>query len=53
MIFLAIGLIALGVVAVFFLVRWFIRRAPLRQARRACRKGDQLACKRYEELRRK
>jgi hypothetical protein len=39
--------------AIFLLVRWFIKRAPLRQARRACRKGDKEACKRYEELRRK
>lgn len=53
MIFLVIALILLAVIAVFFLVRWFIRRAPLRQARRACRRGDAEACKRYEELRRK
>lgn len=53
MIFLVIGLIILAVVGGFFAIRWFIRRAPLRQARRACRKGDAEACKRYEELRNK
>lgn len=55
MIYLTIFLIMLAAVGIFFLFRWLFLpyRRALRQARRACRRGDVVACKRLEELKKK
>lgn len=46
------GISVLGAVGIFFFFRWFFseKRIALRRARRACRKGDVVACKEYEKL---
>lgn len=51
-----IGIIAVvACVGLFFFLRWFLSpyRRALRKNRRACRRGDTLACAEYERLKEK